>query len=150
MTRQNQAYIFALTAIALWSTVATAFKLTLSETSPVQMLFWASLTSLLIFIFNILISGKARELSALKLSKILLIAFTGLLNPFIYYLVLFEAYNILPAQLAQPLNYTWPLMLVLLSWPILGQKFGIKSILALDCFVHRCNIDCRKRKFSFF
>ena len=37
---------------------------------------------------------------------------TGLLNPLLYYLVLFQAYNLLPAQQAQALNYSWPIALV--------------------------------------
>ena len=55
----------------------------------------------------------------------------GILNPFIYYIVLFKAYSLLPAQEAQPLNYTWPIMLVLLSIPLLQQKIKLKGILAI-------------------
>jgi threonine/homoserine efflux transporter RhtA len=36
-------------------------------------------------------------------------------EPVLYYLVLFEAYDRLPAQIAQPLNYTWAI--VLACWP---------------------------------
>lgn len=48
----------------------------------------------------------------------------GLLNPLVYYLVLFEAYRRLPAQIAQPLNYTWAITLALLAVPILGQRLA--------------------------
>jgi drug/metabolite transporter (DMT)-like permease len=54
----------------------------------------------------------------------------GLLNPLFYYLVLFKAYEILPAQVAQPLNYTWALTLTYLSIPLLGQKIGMKEAAA--------------------
>ncbi|KQC04044.1 MAG: hypothetical protein APR54_09020 [Candidatus Cloacimonas sp. SDB] len=55
--------------------------------------------------------------------KILLkAAFLGCLNPFLYYLVLFKSYSILPAQIAQVLNYTWPIVLVILSAIFLKQK----------------------------
>ena len=54
----------------------------------------------------------------------------GLLNPFIYYLVLFKAYDLLPAQVAQPLNFTWALTLSWLSVPLLGQKVGWRHGLA--------------------
>ncbi|NLA14991.1 MAG: DMT family transporter, partial [Bacteroidales bacterium] len=50
---------------------------------------------------------------------------------FLYYLILFKAYSLLPAQVAQALNMIWPLLLVLLSIPILGQKIGWMSILAM-------------------
>lgn len=54
----------------------------------------------------------------------------GLINPFLYYFVLFEAYRLLPAQEAQAINYTWALMLAFLSVIFLNQKLTIKDILA--------------------
>ena len=58
-------------------------------------------------------------------------AANGFLNPFLYYVVLFKAYSLLPAQEAQPLNFTWPIVLVFLSAPMLGQRIRPLSILAL-------------------
>ena len=55
----------------------------------------------------------------------------GFLNPFFYYLVLFKAYSLLPAQVAQPINMTWPILLTIISIPLLGQKITLKSIAAL-------------------
>lgn len=46
--------------------------------------------------------------------KWLYYALLGLLNPVGYYLVLFKAYDLLPAQIAQPVNYIWPIMLLIL------------------------------------
>ena len=54
----------------------------------------------------------------------------GLLNPLLYYAVLFKAYDLLPAQVAQPLNYTWALTLGLLSVPLLGQRFRPRLLVA--------------------
>jgi len=58
-------------------------------------------------------------------------AILGLINPFLYYLILLKAYQLLPAQVAQPLNMIWPIILVFLSVPILGQKIERKSFIAL-------------------
>ncbi len=58
-------------------------------------------------------------------------AMGGFLNPFLYYMVLFKAYALLPAQEAQPLNYTWPLVLSLLAVPLMGEKLRWRSLLAL-------------------
>lgn len=41
-------------------------------------------------------------------------ALLGLVNPVVYYLVLFRAYALLPAQIAQPINYIWPILLLIL------------------------------------
>ena len=58
-------------------------------------------------------------------------AFLGFLNPFLYYTILFKAYSLLRAQEAQPLNFVWPLTLVLLSAAILKQKIKPRDIAAI-------------------
>lgn len=59
-----------------------------------------------------------------------LILFLGAINPFLYYLVLFRAYDLLPAQEAQAINYTWALTLAFLSVPFLKQKLYFVDIVA--------------------
>jgi drug/metabolite transporter (DMT)-like permease len=58
-------------------------------------------------------------------------ALLGFLNPGLYYAVLFEAYDRLPAQQAQPLNYVWPVVLVLFSALFLGQPLRLRTLLAM-------------------
>ena len=131
MKNQQKAYIFALLAVLLWSTVSTAFKIALRELDFVQLLFIATLVATMITLIVIIVTGKIKlifETTTKQLSKSALIAF---LNPFGYYMVLLKAYSLLPAQIAQPLNYTWPIVLVLLSAPFLKQKITKKSIVAL-------------------
>lgn len=52
----------------------------------------------------------------------------GLVNPFLYYVVLFAAYERLPAQIAQPLNYTWAVVLALLAVPVLKQRLAPRTL----------------------
>ncbi len=104
----------AIGAVLLWSTVASAFKLSLRHMSPIQLLFWAFLTSLVLY--GVLYFREFRfsreNLRSAYLGFVLLL----------YYLILFSAYNRLQAQEAQALNYTWPLVLVVLSIPLLGRR----------------------------
>jgi drug/metabolite transporter (DMT)-like permease len=58
-------------------------------------------------------------------------ALLGLLNPFSYYLVLFKSYALLPAQIAQAVNYTWAITLTLLSVPLLGHRVLRREWIAL-------------------
>ena len=66
-----------------------------------------------------------------KSKDIIWSALLGLLNPFLYYLILFKAYSLLPAQMALSLNYTWAIIVVLLSIPLLKQKISFSSIIAI-------------------
>ena len=128
---QKLAYIYALTAIFLWSTVATAIKISLRYYQPLELLFVSTLVSVIAMMVILVSQGQFKKAFQYTGTNYLFSAALGFLNPFLYYVVLFEAYNLLQAQIAQPLNYTWPLMLVLLSAPLLGQKLRLMSIVAI-------------------
>ncbi|MEN8153708.1 MAG: DMT family transporter [Acidobacteriota bacterium] len=124
---QKKAYIFAVISVLLWSTVATAFKLTLRETGYVELLLMSSLFSFFALFFLLLFQKKLYLLKKLRPGDYVDTALLGFLNPFLYYLIIFKAYSLLPAQLAQPLNQIWGVVIVLFSIPLLKQKVTIKT-----------------------
>lgn len=130
MKSSNLAYVYGMAAVFLWSTVATAFKIALSYYTPLQLVFVAVLTSI-VALGGILAWQK--KLSLLKQQFLRRPAFylvTGLINPFLYYVVLFKAYSLLPAQQALSLNYTWAVLLPLLAAPLLKQHLRKSDIVA--------------------
>jgi len=135
LTRQGKAYLAGLSAVLAWSTVATAFKLSLGYLHPAALVLYASLFSLLSLLAVLALQRRSGELAcALKLHwrRSLLL---GAINPTAYYLVLFQAYALLTAQEAQAINYTWALTLSLLAVPVLKQ--GLKwqdGVAALSCY----------------
>lgn len=131
MDKTRQSYIYAGLAILFWSTIPTAFKICLSGLAILPMLTIASVTSTLA-LFIIILSGKKTGLLKNNSRRDLInSALLGLINPFLYYLILLKAYQLLPAQVAQPLNMIWPIILVFLSVPVLKQKIESKSFVAL-------------------
>jgi len=128
---QKKAYIYAISAVLLWSTVAVSFKIALEYVDFLQLLFFSSFVALLAYVIISFFSGKLKELFRISGKELLYSSFVGFLNPFLYYVVLFKAYSLLPAQIAQPLNYLWPAMLVLLSAPLLGQRLKLRSLLSV-------------------
>ena len=128
---QRRATIFALSAIFLWSTVASAFKIALETSTFIELLFFSSTFSLIALFILLIFQKKTKILFSLKAKDIVMPASLGFLNPFLYYLILFKSYSLLPAQIAQPLNYTWPIVLVILSAPILKQKIGLKGLVSI-------------------
>jgi drug/metabolite transporter (DMT)-like permease len=132
---QRKATLLGLAAVFFWSTVATAFKLALQHVDHFQLLFLANVFSLVSLGLVLAVQGKSHLLFCATARQYRMVFGLGLLNPFIYYLVLFKAYDLLPAQVAQPLNFTWALMLSWLSVPLLGQKVGWRHGLAgLICY----------------
>lgn len=131
MKNSRQSIFFALLAVAFWSTMSSAFKLTLNHIAFDQLLFWSSLFAVFALGFLVLILAGYRKVFAQSKKEILRSAVLGLLNPFAYYLVLFKAYELLQAQEAGVLNYSWPVILVILSVPLLGQRIGIIGFTAI-------------------
>ena len=131
MKQQRKAYFYALSAILCWSTIGSAFKISLRYLDFLTLLLFASFTATVVLFIILLLQGKLKRLKNIRREDFLNSAFLGLLNPFLYYVVLLKAYELLPAQEAGTLNYIWPLVLVLLSIPMLHQKITGWSILAI-------------------
>ena len=124
MSNQRKAWLYALATVLLWSTVASAFKLSLRYFAPSQLLLVASVTSVLLL--GGLLAGQRKlglALTTLRTRPLFFISL-GILNPALYYLLLFEAYRLLPAQQAQAINYTWAIALSLLAVPFLKQHLN--------------------------
>lgn len=131
MNNSKKSYLYASLAILFWSTVPTAFKISLAELDILPMLTIASVTSTIVLMIVVISGNKFHLLIKYNRKELLNSALLGLINPFMYYLILLKAYQLLPAQVAQPLNMIWPIILVFLSVPVLGQKIEKKSYLAL-------------------
>lgn len=114
MSKETKAIACAAFAVLCWSTVATSFKFALRYFDHYEMLLVASITALLIFAATITLQGKWHLAARLTPKQVGVFALVGLLNPVAYYLVLFKAYALLPAQIAQPVNYAWPIVLLVL------------------------------------
>jgi drug/metabolite transporter (DMT)-like permease len=131
MDKQNQAYTYALITVLFWVTVASAFKLTLRYLDFLHMLLYSSAASALVLFFILLGQGKLKQLKTYTKQEYLNSAILGFLNPFLYYVILFKAYELLLAQEAQPLNQTWAVVLPILSIIILKQGIKALNIIAL-------------------
>ena len=118
-------------AVLSWSTVATAFKVALSYLTHFEMLLVASFTSLAIFAVVLTVQRRWGAVKALPRQTWGYFALLGLLNPVAYYLVLFKSYDLLPAQVAQPVNYFWPIFLLVLLALFAKQRIPAKKYVGM-------------------
>lgn len=128
---EKRALGFGLGAVFLWSTVATAFKLALVELSVLQLLMVAICTSTVALVSVVAWQGRLRELRSLLLGRPLQLLAMASVSPVLYYSILLAAYDFLPAQQAQTINYTWAITLALLSIPVLGHRLAALDWLAV-------------------
>ncbi len=114
MTRNTKSIVLAGVAVLSWSTVATAFKIALRSLSVFDMLLVSTVTAMVIFGVMMTVEKKWGSLRELPWKAAWGSLGLGVLNPVLYYLVLFKAYDMLPAQVAQPVNYAWPIFLLIM------------------------------------
>lgn len=122
-SNDGSAVILALASILFWSLAATAFKKALIFHSPWFVVFTGSVVSCVVLLFILLLRRKRVTAADARRG-----ACFGFLNPFLYYLVLLNAYHGLPAQIAMVVNYLWPVVLVLLAVPLLGQRITVGGL----------------------
>ena len=128
MNNKQKTYLYAFSSIFFWSTSAAAFKLTLRSLTFVPLLFHTAIISFAIFFLSLFFIKDRKEIKLFNIKGFLFSALLGFLNPFLYYLILFKAYSLLPAQKAMALNYTWPLALTFLSITFLKEKIHLKVL----------------------
>ncbi len=131
MKDPTKALLLGISAVLVWSTVATAFKITLRSMDPLTMVFITSVVSIISIALASVVTGRWNVIKRTKKPVMLRSVLLGLLNPFVYYIVLFGSYDLLPAQIAQSINYSWPVILTVLSIFVLGQKTRARSIIGI-------------------
>lgn len=111
MKDNNKAILYVSIPVLSWATVASAFKLALSSLTYYELLLIASFTALIAFAIILTFRKRWFLLRSVNRGQWRMFAIAGMLNPTMYYLVLFKSYELLPAQIAQPINYMWPVVL---------------------------------------
>ena len=136
MNTDSKALLFGLAAVACWSTVATAFKMALAVLDTIQLVFYANLTAVIMLLAIVTGLGQLQNLRSTFMGHWRLTLVAGSLNPVIYYLVLFKAYDLLPAQVAMSINYTWAIVLTVMTIIFLKQRVLLADgIAACVCYI---------------
>jgi drug/metabolite transporter (DMT)-like permease len=117
--------------LLLWSSVATAFKIALRYLQPFELLFLSTIISFITLSLIMLFTGRFNQLAHVKKTNRHRLLLAGILNPAIYYLLLFKAYDMLPAQFAQAVNFTWPLVLAIFTMLLKHERFNILRLVML-------------------
>jgi len=132
LTQHNdrRAIKMGLGAVLLWSTVATAFSLSLRYLTPLQLVTLATGVSWSFFAIRLRSPERRIALRATPRRERVICLLVGWLNPGLYYLVLFAAYDQLPAQEAMAINYSWGITLALIAAPLLRQRLSLGALLS--------------------
>ncbi len=126
-------YIFAITTVFMWSTLAAVVKLLLSDIPNLEALAISSfISSGFLLIVNIFM-GKINVMKSLRLKDIGIISGLGFVGLFVYSALYYYGLSQLTSQEACIVNYLWPIMLVIFSCIILKEKLTAMKAVAMVC-----------------
>lgn len=131
MKDSSKSLIYIAITVASWSTVASAFKIALRHYSYYELLLVSAITAVLVFALILSFKRRWHQIKKVSRQEWFLFALTGLLNPAGYYLILFKAYDLLPAQIAQSINYSWAIVLTLLLALFMRQRIPALKYLGM-------------------
>lgn len=124
-------YLMAFAAIVLWSTNPAVSKLALGGMSSVELLCYSSAVAALVLAVYAAFSGVWRDAFKYTLRDYVELALIGLGPNMVCYLLTYESLTLLPAHIANIINYLWPILTVVFAALILGERFSAATMVAL-------------------
>lgn len=127
-TRKFNAYFNLVLCVLLWAFIPIATKKILVELDNLQTLLYSTLLSTLVLGILLLFQKKIKDLKKYNLRDYLAMLFLGFLGNYLYYVFVYGAFSKTTASEGFILVYTWPIMVLLLSFIILKDKVTIQKI----------------------
>lgn len=127
----KKSYLFAATAIMLWSTMPTVSKLLLGEMDSYKLLTLNALFATVAMLVINLCSRKWALMKRYRLKDYLKMAAIGLPGVFLYYIFFYGGSARMPASQAFIVNYLWPIMSIVFACIVLKEKMTMRKIIAV-------------------
>jgi drug/metabolite transporter (DMT)-like permease len=150
MEQSKTAQLYLIITIILWSAIPAVSKLILAELDNFQMLCYVVIIGVISLFFMNLFSGKLKLLKSYTRKDYLIMLGMGFLGVFVYHIFLYSSFALAPAGQVNVMNYLWPIFIVMLSIPILHEKFNYKTIIAIVLSFLGAIIALTKGNFTLF
>lgn len=126
MTGQTKAILLTLLCVLMWSFIPVVARCGQSELDSFQFLFWSNLLSTMVVMLSGLIAGQLRGLLQYRPGQLAHFGGLGFLGCFFYYVCLYRGYAIGEGLQVLVFQYTWPILIVLLSVFLLREKLSVR------------------------
>lgn len=124
-------YTYALTCILLWSLIPVVSRLGQSQLDNFQFLFWSNGLSLIVVATCLQFTRGVAALRAFSLAQFSYVLVLGFLGCTFYYLCLYYGYANAAGLEVLVLQYSWPILIIVLSVFILAERLSLQSWMAV-------------------
>lgn len=129
----NKNFLLAIITVLIWSSIAPLVKLMLADLPNLEVL---SISSFLATAFLIVLNiktGNIKEMKNYNAKDYGIIFGLGFLGFFLYNALYYYGIGKLTSQIACILNYLWPMMIVVFSCVLLGEKMTFIKAFSVLC-----------------
>ena len=117
--------------ILCWGLIPVVTKQILGELNNLQMLFSSTLFSCLVMGGMVLFQKKASVLATYSIHDYAKIGVLGFLGTYLYYVLLYGALALTSASEGFILAYTWPMLVIILAFPLLKERLTVKKLCSI-------------------
>ncbi len=131
MTGKAKGTVYALICVALWALIPVVAKLGQTTLDNHQFLFWSSLVSFVVLSATTILSGNIKHFKRYSIKDFLYLTVLGLLGTYVYYLFLYLGYSQATGLEVLVVQYTWPIVIVVLSVFLLKEPLSVQKVVAI-------------------
>lgn len=128
MTESTKGTIFALLAVAMFATLGTGFKVAVTRLDSYSVVVWMGIWATLTLFALLVRDGRVSGIVAEMRQRPLFFPLAGVIGLGVQQILCLKTYELIPASQAVILHYTYPLMMLLLSWLMFRERSGWRAV----------------------
>ena len=128
MTESARGTLYAMLAVFMFSTLGTGFKMAVTRMNSYSVVVWIGIWATVALFGFVVREQKVRALASELRQRPLFFPIAGAIGLGVQQILCLMTYDYIPASQAIILHYSYPLMMLPLSWLLFREKSGWKSI----------------------
>lgn len=124
MTETFKGTLYALLAVTMFATLGTGFKIAVTRMNSFSVVVWIAIWATLALLFFLIRERRVGTIITEFRQRPFFFPLAGVIGLGVQQFLCLKTYEYIPASQAVILHYTWPLMMLLLSWLFFREKTG--------------------------
>lgn len=124
MTESTKGTIFALLAVAMFATLGTGFKVAVTSLNSYSVVVWMGIFATLALLGYLAWERRLHDIAAEFRQRPFFFPLAGAIGLGVQQILCLRTYELIPASQAVILHYTYPLMMLVLSWFLFRERSG--------------------------
>ncbi|TMD62847.1 MAG: DMT family transporter [Chloroflexi bacterium] len=126
-----QSFFYLGLCILSWGLIPVVTKNILVELNNLQMLFYSTIFSCIVMGGIVLFQKKISVLATYSIHDYAKVGMLGFLGTYLYYVLLYAALALTSASEGFILAYTWPMLVIILAFPLLKERLTVKKLCSI-------------------